>query len=73
MKLEKLTRERIFAKLIFRSEQSDPLTFAKKLTGSPKRFRFRVGNYRVVVSRRSGGAIVILLILRVAHRHEIYE
>ncbi|MCF7845986.1 MAG: hypothetical protein K9L85_01990 [Candidatus Peribacteraceae bacterium] len=72
-KLNQSVRRRIFEKLIFWGKQSDPFIFAKKLTGSTKRFRFRVGDYRIVVSRRRSGEIVILLILRIAHRREIYD
>ncbi|MEK7102456.1 MAG: type II toxin-antitoxin system RelE/ParE family toxin [Patescibacteria group bacterium] len=36
-------------------------------------YRFRIGDYRVVFTANKEGNLVILLILRIAHRREVYR
>lgn len=66
-------KNRIMDKLSFYECQEDPLKFAKKLTGFGKKtFRFRVGDYRVIFRTDKNGEIVVLLVLKIAHRREAY-
>lgn len=74
-KLDPSIARRILKKVNEFSKQIDPLEFAKKLTGFVlDTYRFRVGDYRVVfrLDARSQ-QLVILVILRVRHRKEVYK
>lgn len=71
--LEKKTAQRILKKVLFYSSQNNPLSFAKPLNNvSAGRFRFRVGEYRIIFRIEHNGTIHILMILRVGHRKDIY-
>jgi len=65
---------RILKKLRFFSQQKNPLRFAKKMSHQELgQYRFRVGDYRILFDVDKEGSIIILLILRVKHRREIYK
>ncbi|MBI5413449.1 type II toxin-antitoxin system RelE/ParE family toxin [Candidatus Peregrinibacteria bacterium] len=64
---------RIKTKMEFFISSGHPLTFAKKLHGAANLYRFRIGDYRVIVTPKDKNTIVILLILKVGHRREAYE
>lgn len=53
----------------------DPLLKAKKLKGfDVDTYRYRVGDYRVVFRLdKNSGEIVILVVLKIAHRKEVYK
>ena len=63
-------QQRIVKKVRFFVDQPDPLQFAKALT-DPKlgSYRFRVGEYRVIIDVKSNQIIV----LKVAKRDEVYD
>jgi len=69
--LEKVEIRRILKKLQFWSEAPQPLLFAKPIVGRPNLFRFRVGDYRVIVFYNSTSDS--LDILKVGHRSTIYK
>lgn len=71
--LEKYFQKRILDKLQFFEASINPLQFAKKLVGCENRYRFRIGDYRVIVAKKDEISLVILVILKVAHRREVYE
>ena len=66
---------RILKKVDELSKRADPLEFAKKLTGFViDTYRFRVGDYRVVFRLDpQNQQLVILVVLRVRHRKEVYK
>ncbi|KAB2960851.1 MAG: type II toxin-antitoxin system RelE/ParE family toxin [Candidatus Methylomirabilis oxygeniifera] len=67
-RLDPKTKERV-RKALSRY-QSDPLSYADKLTDSKLgSYRFRIGDYRVVFDLE-GDEIVVL---RIGHRREIYR
>jgi len=67
-KLDRQLAKRIFRKV---SElQEDPYRYVTKLVGSPN-YRLRVGDYRVVLDIQ--GSILVILVLKVGHRREIYK
>lgn len=70
-KLPKDTQIRIIEKLEFFLSQPNPLTYAEILT-DPKigKYRFRIGNYRVVFDLEQDE---IIMILDVDHRKDIYR
>jgi mRNA interferase RelE/StbE len=63
-------RERMNARI--RSLASDPRPFGTvKLHGSPALYRSRVGDYRIVYEIRD--QILVVLVVKVAHRREVYR
>jgi len=72
-KLPKDTQKRIIDKLCFFESSGEPLKFAKNLQGSKKHYRFRIGDYRAIFTLKDNGDVVILLILKISHRKEIYS
>lgn len=69
----KSLQKRILNKLQYFESLDNPLQFAKKLVGSENRYRFRIGDYRVIVAKKGYAALVILVILKIGHRREVYE
>lgn len=67
---DSVTRERILRALIKLETQQRP-PGAKKLAGEDVLWRIRVGDYRVVYEIRD--RILVVLIVRVAHRREVYR
>ncbi len=52
--------------------QERPLASAKRLTGAYEdEFRYRVGDYRVVCKLH--GRLLLILVIEVGHRREIYR
>ena len=72
-KLPKNIQKRILAKLAQIESLEKPLFKAKKLKGMADRYSFRIGEYRVIVTKNERGRLVILIILTVGHRREVYE
>lgn len=71
--LSKQLRKRIFIKLEHFEKLDEPLSLAKKLEGTNNKYRFRVGDYRIIVSKLDENTLIILLILKIAHRKNVYE
>jgi mRNA interferase RelE/StbE len=68
--LDRQLRRRITEKVIALCE--DPfLPGSKKLKAEPDHFRIRVGDYRVVY--RIDGKRVVIVIVRIGHRREVYR
>ncbi len=73
-KLDKQIALRILKKTKWFCAQSDPLAFAKTLTGEwLGSYRFRVGDYRVIFEVEDSGTINILYVLRVKNRKDVYD
>lgn len=73
-RLEPQVANRIVKKVSFYLLQSDPLIFAKPLQGNLKgRYRFRVGDYRVVFRVNPDGKLFVLYVLAVKHRKDVYD
>jgi len=71
--LDKQISLRILNKLDFFAAQDNPMLFAKKLLDCRKgTYRFRVGDYRVIFDIDKSGKIIILVVLTVKHRREVY-
>ncbi len=73
IKLPKLIQKQIIKKLDFYEDSDNPLFFAKKLQKTANEYRLRIGNYRVIFRKDLKGNLVVLLILKVGHRKEIYK
>ncbi|MBI5412605.1 type II toxin-antitoxin system RelE/ParE family toxin [Candidatus Peregrinibacteria bacterium] len=73
-RLELRIAQRIIKKILFFSQQKNPLIFAKRLTNAALgEYRFRVGDYRILFDVDSKGAIQILMILGIKHRKDVYD
>jgi len=72
--LDKQTANRIVTKIKTYSENSNPLEKAKRLSGILSGlYRYRVGDYRVIFEVNSEGVVIILTILNIKHRKDIYK
>lgn len=72
-KLEKIFQKRIISKLSFWEKTSNPLQYSKRLNSTKERYRFRVGDYRIIVAWKAQKIMVVLVILKIGHRKEIYR
>jgi mRNA interferase RelE/StbE len=72
--LEKKTASAILTKLRWFCEAPNPLHFAKPLSGRLQGlYRFRIGDYRAIFEMSPRGEVIVLQVLRVKHRKEVYE
>ena len=73
--MEKNIARRIIEKVFFYSQQKNILSFAKPLhLIAEKKYRFRVGDYRIIFSLEAKSKKVrILMVLRIKHRKDIYD
>lgn len=72
--LDSKTSDRITKKVSWFAKQSSPLRHAQPLVGVYKgRYRFRVGDYRVLFKIDHDGKLQILMILLVKHRRDVYR
>ncbi len=71
--LERHIQRRILTKLQFFESLDEPLVHAKKLSGVKNIYRFRIGDYRVLVSPVGGKTFIILLVVKIGHRREVYD
>lgn len=71
--LAKSLQKRMLKKLEYFEKQENPLFFAKKLEGINKLYRFRIGDYRIIVTPKENNIITILLILKINHRKDVYN
>jgi len=67
-KLDRQLAKRIFRKVLELEE--DPFRYVTKLVGSPN-YRLRVGDHRVILDIQ--GNCLVILVLKVGHRREIYK
>ncbi|PIZ76501.1 type II toxin-antitoxin system mRNA interferase toxin, RelE/StbE family [Candidatus Peregrinibacteria bacterium CG_4_10_14_0_2_um_filter_38_24] len=73
-KIDKSIAQRIIKKILFFSEQKDIFKFSKPLKGfGNNKYRFRIGDYRVIFKVDGTGEVRILMILNIKHRKEIYN
>ncbi|MFH1670701.1 MAG: type II toxin-antitoxin system RelE/ParE family toxin [Patescibacteria group bacterium] len=71
-KLPSEVQKRIYGKLREWEKLKNPMTKSIKLKASGDLFRFRVGDYRLICRKDEKGDIVVLVILKVGHRKDIY-
>ena len=72
--LDRTIAKRIVAKLEKYIESPDPLVHAKALAGKLNGFyRYRVGDYRIIFEINEEGVLVVLIILQIMHRKDIYR
>jgi mRNA interferase RelE/StbE len=73
-KLPKQIARRILSKVLNNASQHDVLARAKSLTGRfAGAYRYRIGDYRVVFVLDDKGNIIVLTVLSIKHRKDIYK
>jgi mRNA interferase RelE/StbE len=72
--LPRVIAKRIYKKINWFAVQTKPLNFAKALNNFELgKYRFRIGDYRIVFDVDVTGTVTILMILRIKHRKEVYD
>ncbi len=72
--LSKKEAQKIVLKIRYFSEQKDIDRYAKKLKPPlDDLFRFRIGDFRVILDINNNNKVTILTILRIKHRKDIYR
>ncbi len=71
-KLDKAVQRFLWRKLAAMEKRADPLKGAAKLVNQRDLWRWRFGDYRVIFAVDRKGRVVILVVLRVGHRREVY-
>jgi mRNA interferase RelE/StbE len=72
--LDRAIAIRIFKKIEFFTSSGYPLKNAKQLSGKLQGlYRYRVGDYRVIFDLDEQGKVVILQILTIDHRKDVYR
>ena len=72
-KLPKIFSNRITRKIAEYENYLDPLSPAKQLTNFSNLFRYRIGNYRAVFTKDESGELIILEVIEVKHRKDVYK
>lgn len=73
-KLHSVLARRIVLKVADNASQADPLSRAKALQGSLRgKYRYRIGDYRVVFVLDGHGVVTILTVISVKHRKDVYR
>lgn len=73
-RLDELEAKRIVAKVKYFMAQESPLQFAQPLTGAYRgHYRFRIGNYRAIFKVDARGQLIILMVVTINHRKQIYR
>ncbi len=71
--LPKVIQKQISQKLLFLQDNEVVFEHSLKLTGAEDKYRIRSGDYRIIFKPDKDGVLVILLILRIAHRKDVYR
>lgn len=73
-KLDTSIAKKIVEKIKDNSEQKDVLSRAKSLQGDLSgKYRYRIGDYRAIFIIDDEGTLVLLTILNIKHRKDIYR
>ncbi len=73
-KIGEFEATKITQKINYYIGTKNPMKFAKKLTNCKiDTYRFRVGSFRIIFRIDKNGKIIILVILKIAHRKDVYK
>lgn len=72
-RLDSSVAKRIVNKLDVYVSAPDPMRYSKPLVGRHGRYRFRIGMYRVIFKVAEPDIVIVLEILRIGHRKDIYD
>ncbi len=73
-KLDAVVAKRIAIKIADNTSQNDPLLRAKPLYGNLSgMYRYRIGDYRAIFMLDGKGKLILLTILSIKHRKDVYR
>lgn len=73
-KLSPVVAKRIVIKIAVNAKQENPLLRAKMLQGRLSgKYRYRIGDYRVIFKIDDSGKVCVLMILTIKHRKDVYK
>ena len=72
-KLDTHVAKRIISKLRTYEADESPFRHAKQLKGPKDTYRFRIGDYRAIFEVQSDGTPIILVVLCIRHRKDVYR
>ena len=72
LKLDKAVQRFLWEKLAAVEKIDNPLKSAAKLVNQGDLWRWRFGDWRVIFGVNRQGKLVILVVLKVGHRREVY-
>ena len=73
-KLPKNIATRILDKLEYFERSANPFVYAKKLKDRKfGEYKFRIGDYRAIFDINDHGELIILYILLIGHRKDVYK
>ena len=73
-RLNRTLARRIVQKIAENASQADPLQRAKVLHGKLSgKHRYRIGDYRAIFTMDDKGNVVVLTVLAIKHRKDIYR
>ena len=74
LSLDKKSQKQIVLKLRYYCLEDDYRKHIKSLTGNFKGlYRFRIGNFRAICVKDKGGKLIIITVISIKHRKEIYR
>ncbi len=73
-KLSPTVAKRIIIKITANANQENPLVRAKTLQGRlAGKYRYRIGDYRVIFKIDDSGKVRVLMVLAIKHRKDVYK
>ncbi len=73
LKFDRPTALRIVKKIKSYTDSTNTLTHAKQLSGILENtYRYRIGDYRAIFEIDDRGNVILLTILHIGHRRDIY-
>lgn len=72
-KLDIQVQKYLIKKLVELEGKPQLLENAVHLSGTKDKYRLRFGDYRVIYAKEKDGTLVILVILKVGHRKDVYD
>ncbi len=72
-KLDPFIRKKLLTKIEAWANSIDPMQSALKMVGYREYYRVRFGDYRVIFALDAKGVIIVLVVLHIGHRKDVYE
>ena len=72
-KFEKHVQVFLLKKLTLLESSHDPFIGAIKLSGTKDKYRVRYGDYRVIFTTDPQGVVIVLVVLKVGLRKDVYR
>jgi len=72
-KFSKILKKRVLDKMEFWQKQKNVFDYALKLRDCGDLYRFRVGEYRIICQKEESGKLIVLVVVKIGHRKDIYR